>query len=107
MIETAGRVLDRMFDLKSGMLDMESLVQNMFQAGEERIVGIEFGNDEMGGEGGFGGTHGPDMQIVEIGDAGGLAEEGDNPLAVDMGGDGIEGHVGGIAEQAPSPNPDD
>jgi hypothetical protein len=107
MIETAGRILDRVLDLKGGMMDFEALMQNVFQTGEERIVGIEFGNDEMGGEGGFGGTHGPDMQIVEIDDARRMAEEGDNPFAVDMGGDGIKGQVGGIAKQAPGSDPDD
>ncbi len=33
---------------------------------EEIIAGMTAGHDEMDGEGGFGGTHRPDMEIVNL-----------------------------------------
>ena len=56
-------------DLQRRMADAVVALQRLGGFGEEAGIGI-FRHQQMRGQGGFGRAHRPDMQVVDVGDAG-------------------------------------
>ena len=57
--------LSRQFDLERRMVNAEIVVQPVGEIVQERIARVPLRHDQMGCEGGFGGAHRPDVQVVD------------------------------------------
>jgi len=103
----AGVVRVANFDLKGGVVDAEVVVDVVGEVEEEVVAGVSVRHDEVGGEGGFGGAHCPDVEVVNLGDTGAFCQEGTDGEGFDSFGDGIQGEVDGVFEQLPGADHDD
>src|SRR5580704_14359161 len=69
-------VVARLLDLQRGVADAEAVVQSMGEARAETVVAVVGGPHHMGGQRHLGGAHGPDVQVMHLGDAGAVGQEG-------------------------------
>src|SRR6266516_6770990 len=93
-------------DLHGRMPDSEAIMQLAREPGEKRIARSTVGHDKMTGERGFGGAHGPDVEIVHTRDSGQFLEIAAHVRGFDFVRHTLKRERERIPQQAPSA-PDD
>lgn len=94
------------FELDGGVADIELVVEVLTDALEKVVVETGIFFHQVGGESDLGGTEGPDVNVVDLGDFGKFVEILANGDGIDGVGYGVEGEIEGIGEELPGADED-
>src|SRR5215471_4176295 len=94
-------------DLDGCVMDAESVLERVTRIVQQAVVEAGVRPHQVHGEGGLGGAHGPDVQVVHLGDARQARQIGLHRVAVDPGRNGVDREVERIAGQTPGGGEDD
>src|SRR5678815_2691355 len=83
--------------LDRGMLDPEAFVQFMRDRLEQLVIQLWLALHDMGGAGRLGRAQAPNMEVMDLGDAGKLLEEILHRAWIDSARDGVEHKIDRIA----------
>ena len=95
------------FELNRGVLDPEALVQFMRDRLEQLIVELRFAFHDMRGAGRLGRAQAPDVEVMDLGDAGQLFEKSFHRARIDPARDGVEHEIDRVAQQSPGADEND
>jgi hypothetical protein len=88
------------------MIDTESLLQSGSERSEQRLVGGPVGYHQMRRERNARGRQGPDVQVVNVGDAALVRKVGKHGGRVDARGNSVEREVQRVAQKSPGAHQD-